>query len=604
MLFSKLRQPLSFRKYLTILGAIAAVLIILGLGGFGWLSAQSPLFLLRGSSNTEPIAAVFVPRQSPLTVSLLTSPERLVELRRVLTPPGRRGNSQAEVAQFKRSLSEQTGIDYDTDIRPWIGNEITFAVTDTDFDRDPTNGYQPGYVAAIAARNGERAREFLELFWQRQALAGAKLTFEVSSGVRIIYAEATPNISQQAVSTKNTSDLAQALTALRQQGQWATAVVGNRFVLLANHPQVLQQSIRNAQANQLNLTAKADYQSALAQLTAKRIGVIYCNLPPFFSWLGVSSKPHPTLTTLNSLPAQPQTQSLTAAVQLNRRGLGLATALAPISQTAFKPVEPGLSQPVEALRYLPADTALAAGGHNLSQLWDTLEAELDAYATLPPQIYQLRQWLLSVSSEQPLKNWLKADYAVGQWASRADQSPGEAADWVLVVEHSSAADTALSTLDQLAERQQLTVSSLMLKNQAVTAWSQIQTSIQDRFRERETTVETRILGLHTTVDGYDILATSLPAMSAALEAPLRSLIDTNRFKQAIVPFQQPNEGYLYFNWPLFRKTLAASVPWFKLVDTTAQPLLDAIQSITLSSYGGQTQQKQGEVLIQLANANT
>ncbi|MEM9162297.1 MAG: DUF3352 domain-containing protein [Cyanobacteria bacterium P01_F01_bin.4] len=592
MVFSKLRQPLSFRKYITVLGAIAAVWGVVGLGGFWWLGAQSPLLLMRGGSHTAANAAVFVPRQAPLMVSLLTSPERLLELRRVLTPPGRRGEAQVEVTQLKRSLLGQTGIDYDSDLRPWIGDEITFAVTDTDFDRDPTNGLQPGYMAAIAARDGDRAREFLELFWQRQALAGAKLAFEVSSGVRIIYAETAPSVPAS-------PDLSPAFATLRQQGQLASAVVGNRFVLLANHPQVLQQSIRNAQADQINLTARPDYQSALQQLTAKRIGVIYGNLPQLFSWLGVASQARDHLTALNLTAVTPQTQSLTAAIQLNRQGLRLVTALAPKAPTAFMPAEPGLSEPAEALRYLPADTALAASGQDLNPLWETLETELNAYETLPSQLQQLRQQIQAppVHTQQLLKSWLKEDYALGQW----DSHPGQQPDWIWVVKHSSAAEAAIAALDQLAEQQQLTVSPLSLQNHPVTAWSQFKTSVQARFRDRETTVETQILGLHATVNGYDIFATSLPAMTAALDAPLRSLADTSQFKQAINPFQYPNDGYLYINWPRFRKTLAASVSWFNLLDTAARPLLDAFQSIAVSSYGAQAHQKSGEVLIQLAD---
>ncbi|MEO1401169.1 MAG: DUF3352 domain-containing protein [Cyanobacteria bacterium J06635_1] len=592
MLFSKLRQPLSFRKYITILGAIATAWVMVGLGGFWWLSAQSPLLLMRGGSHTAPDAAVFVPRQAPLMVSLLTSPERLVELRRVLTPPGRRGEAQAGVMQLKRSLLNQTGVDYDSDIRPWIGDEVAFAVTDTDFDRDPTNGSQPGYIAAIATRDSDRAREFLELFWQRQALAGAKLTFDVSSGVRIIYAEAAPNVPAN-------PDLAQAFAGLRRQAQLATAVVGSRFVLLANHPQVLQQSIRNAQAAQLNLTARSDYQSALRQLTAKRIGVVYGNLPQLLSWLGIASQNPANLSALNLKAEAPQTQSLTAAIQLNRQGLRLATALAPKSRTAFMPVEPGLSEPVEALQYLPADTAMAAGGRNLNQLWEAFETELDFYGTIPFQLQQLRQQIHypAGNTQQLLKNWLKGDYALGQWGKQ----PGDRPDWIWVVEHSASANAALSALDHLAEQQHLTVSPLSLQNQPVTAWSQFQTSVQERLRDRETTVETQILGLHATADGYDILATSLPAMTAALDAPLRSLADTSQFNQAIAPLQQPNDGYLYINWPQFRKTLAASVPWFNLLDTTARPILDAFESIAVSSYGGQTHQKTGDILIQLAD---
>ncbi|NEP16407.1 MAG: DUF3352 domain-containing protein [Leptolyngbya sp. SIO4C1] len=588
-LSKSLRWQLSFRTFATLLGTAAALIALAGLAGFWQLMAQSPLLLLRGSPHSVSQAAAFVPRQAPLMVSLLTSPERLIALRQVLTSPAQRRDTQAAQAQLKASFLEQTGLDYDRDIRPWIGDEVTLAVTDRDFDRDPTNGRQPAYLAAIALRDGDRAREFLELFWQRQALAGAKLQFEVINGVRLIYEQ-----SDAAISTESAAaGVAQALAGLRQQGQLASAVVGDRFLLLANHPQAVRQSIRNAQAGSLSLSQRPDYQRALKTLPSERIGLLYCNLPQFLDWLGLATRATELTTT-------PQVQSLTAAVALSPQGLRLKTAIAPAATAQFKPHSPTLIEPVPALRYLPQTASFAAGGQSLAQLWQTLETQLQPYKTAPAPLQTLRQTLTAPANDRllsRLKRWLTGDYAVGQWSSAAGAAP----DWILVTRHTEAADEALTALDRAAEAQQLTVSPLLLQNQPVTTWSQFQTRTQGRGRDRETTVETQIKGLHATVAGYDILTTSLAAMSAVLTAPSRSLLDSPRFQQTTAVFEQPNDGYLYVDWPQLRPALVETAPWLTLLDTTAQPLLETLQTIAVSSYGSSTTQQQGDILVQLTS---
>ena len=257
------------RSFFSLLAAGVLVLLLTGIGGFYWLVRESPLTLLRGGNQKTPEAAMFVPKQAPVMVSMLANPDRLESFGQVVALPGKRRRSRQELNQLKTNLLANTGLDYRRDIQPWLGDEITLAVTTIDIDRDEQNGRQPGYLMALAPKNAARSREFLDLLFDKRAIAGTDLAFERYKGVELIYDNSRPQVDKQ-----NTLD-----RTAKSQETLAGAVVGSRFVLFANHPKVLRDAINSVQATDLNLTSFKEYQQALTQLPQSRIGLIFLNLP-------------------------------------------------------------------------------------------------------------------------------------------------------------------------------------------------------------------------------------------------------------------------------------------------------------------------------------
>ena len=187
------------------------------------------------------IATTFVPAASPFSLSLLTSPEALLALGQANIDDEQQAIAQAE--RFEKNALAGTGLNYERDLKPWLGSEVTYALTDTDLDTDAANGLQSGYLlaAAIAPQQQYEAQTFLQRLWQQRSLSGQMPQSEQVSGVRILY-----------------SDQLNTLTA-------ASALVGDRFVLLANDVRVLRRSIRSAQSA-TNLAQNRTYRDTVAQL--------------------------------------------------------------------------------------------------------------------------------------------------------------------------------------------------------------------------------------------------------------------------------------------------------------------------------------------------
>jgi hypothetical protein len=164
---------MKFRSFLTVLAGVVLVLLLVSAGGFYWLVGRNPIRLLSNEQGTVPGAAIFVPKQAPVMASLLLNPDQLEAFQLVSTPPAERRNVRQEIAQLKQSLLATTGLDYERDVQPWLGQEITLAVTTLDIDRDTANGQQPGYLMAIATQSHSDRASFWSCFGKSGRSRGA-----------------------------------------------------------------------------------------------------------------------------------------------------------------------------------------------------------------------------------------------------------------------------------------------------------------------------------------------------------------------------------------------------------------------------------------------
>ncbi len=576
---------MKLRSFLYILTGVVLALLLMGASGFFWLTAQSPLKLLQGGAQSSPAAAIFVPKQTPAMVSLLVNPDRLEAFRLAIVSPGQRRRSQAELNQLKQSLLSGTGLDYSRDVQPWVGDEVTLAVTAPDIDRNQTNGQQPGYLLAVATRDPEQSRQFLQSFWQKRAVTGTDLVFEQYAGVKLIYG-----------STANTEGHKDnPLTA--RSPTLASAVVGDRFVLFANHPKVLREAITNVQAPDLNLESVVAYQQALESLPSRQIGLTYVNLPRLSEWLGKETRPD-----LNQ--EEPLYDSLVAALELDRQGIVAETALIAASGQTLPRTRPELSKPVGALKFIPASSSVSASGTDLQQLWARLDTTVEGYEGISSLLDQAVADFRDRSSldlTEDVFSWVQGEYALAS-LPRPNQVQS---DWIFVAETSSAAKSAVDKLDAIAKQQGFSVGPIDLDNQQILAWTKLSTATQATSKTSSpaafTSLTAEVQGVRASLDNYEILTTSIEAMDQALKASQTSLLSGDSFKRAIAPIDTPNNGYLYLDWSTSQDWVRQRLPIVRLVELAGKPIFDHLRSLTVSSYGSDTQISRGAVFIRLAD---
>ena len=572
------------RSFFSFLAAGVVVLLLTGIGGYYWL-VRSPLTLLRGGTQATPAAAMFVPKQAPVVVSMLVNPDRLEKLAQVV---GRTRGRERIVDQLKTNLLASTGLDYRQDIQPWLSDEITLAVTTPDIDRNDQNGRQPGYLMALATKDAARSREFLELLFSKRAIAGTNLAFEQYKGVKLIYDDSrSPIDNQKAVDPKSANEG----TPL------AGTVVGDHFVLFANHPKVLRDAINNIQAPDLNLTSSSLYQQAITLLPPSRIGVIFLNLPSVAAWQGLELQ-HKTY------------ESQIIALELNRQGLLAETSLLAAPDQEISPPAPKLSQPVAALQYIPSATGFSISGSDLSrlkntdlnQLWAQVSATLsggsgdDAISRLINQPLAALEARWGIDLPQDIFSWVQGEYALGL----LPHAESTTSDWIFVAQKSAAAEQGISRLDAIASQSGLSISSLPLGNQKISAWTELITAPASAAEpdRASITLKAKVHGVHTTVGNYEILTSSVEAMDAALKAPqVGALVDNPQFQASIKAIPRPNEGYLYVDWTESQGTLERQLPILKLLEVVGLPFFSNLRSLTTSTYGSETGVLKGGVVF-------
>ena len=589
---------MKFRTFVSTLLAVVLVLLTLGVGGFWKLTAQTPLSLLKEGGQAAPSAAIFVPKQAPVMVSLLVNPDRLAFLRRVLVWPGARRRSRAEIDQIERTLLAKTGLTYSEDIQPWVGDEVTFAVTTSDIDRDQRTGKQPGYLLVLTSRDGDRARDFIQLFWQKRAMAGADLVFEQYSGVKLIYGsrQKRPTVFPETDSADRLGEAAFSVDRL------ASAVVGDHFILFANEPAVLRQAINTVQVADLNLDSAKAYRRALETLSTNPVGFAFINLPQFTAWL---EDPAADSTNRSANSADARTglfEHAIIALKLDRHGLLADTALLTAVSEQLQPIRPALSQPVGALEHMPRAAALVAAGTDLPQTW----AQLLQSARPFPAIFK---WLSQplddlqarwgLAPKETLFPSITGEYALGMVPLSGPSTP----DWIFVVQENAAMAARIEQLDALAEARGLSVTPFTLAGQEVSAWTKIaaESVPLSQSEPEKMTLKTEVEGLHAQLEGYELFATSVEIMDLALKSQEISLLDSDTFQQAIAPLPRNNNGYLYLDWPTVKTLVEEQAPLIKFLELVGQPFFNHLDSLTISSYGGESSLHQGGIFLRLVD---
>lgn len=580
------------RTFFSALAVAALAVLVIGIGTFWGITARSPLGLINQGGQALPMATRFVPKNAPLVLSLLVKPDRLTSLWQLLAAPSARRQTQAEINQLEKALLAGTGLTYKQDIQPWLGDEITFAITEADLDHDSGNGQQPGYLLALSCQDGDQARAVLELFWQKRVISGDNLVFEQFAGSKLIYSSPLKSPPVKAAAS------AEPLKPL------ASALVGNHLVLLANDPTILQQALTSAQATDVNLAQDRSYQQALAALPDHRIALAMVNLPTGLGWLGLStaSESSPALTGIGE--ADGVVDRAILSFRLHREGLLADSALLAARGHTLPPsmaiAEP---PPVAMAKFLPVGLPLTAIGRDLSQLWQGTATNLAYYGQRITIVERFLDHLQAQLGEDELKTllgWVKGDYALGLLEGADPLSP----DWILIAEHSGQTQQSVEDLDELARQRGLAVGSLNLEGHSVLAWTRLSVKNQAASAQGKRPIislSTEVLGLHADMGDFEILATSPTALYTALRNTETPPLDTPLWQQVTKPLDEPNQGYLILEWPTLRPLLLQQVPLLKLVEAISQPISSHVRSIAITSYRQTEHFHLGGIFLRLGN---
>ncbi len=526
-------------------GAIA--LLLTGIAGCNGLFNRNSVNLAN-ETGKQPDAAIFVSKQAPVMLSMLVVPSRLEAF-----------DGALKLSKLKKNLLANTALDYKKDVKPWLGNEITLAVAAADIDRDASNGNQPGYLMALATKDADKSREFIELLFSKRVLTGTSLAVEEYKGVKLL------------TDREQTEEIKNPLAA---------TVVGDGFVLFANDAKILREAINNVQAPDLSLTSLDNYQQAIKKLPSKTQAVTFLNFPAVAKWQGLN------LSSKLSYDTQ--------LISLSTKSPGLLAETSLFSSYPIRKAE-NLSEKIKALSYIPASSGFAIAGkdlsnldnNNLGLLWQQTTEIIsggggeDVASRITQSLTNLQKgW--GINLKQDIFSWVKGEYALALLPNRENQT----LSWIFVAEKSPTSSSDISHLDDIAAQNGLTVSPILLNEQKISAWTQL---INTSNKTSDFSVQAKVLGTHTSQDNYEIFTDSIKTMDEALNNQENFFNDNLNFQNSIAAIPQPNQGYVYIDWTKSQDLIENQLPILKFVEIIGKPFLDKLRSLTISSYEGNSE---------------
>ncbi|MDY6802374.1 MAG: DUF3352 domain-containing protein [Cyanobacteriota bacterium] len=538
--------------------AIALVMVLAIAIGIFWSKNYRSTAFVPTATTPSQSAAVFVPKRAPLMVSLFVNPDRLQSLGQNIGLPS--GKLRYRLKNIQKDLLSNSAIDYKRDIQPWAGEEVTLAVTTPDIDRDSSNGEQMGMLIAVATKDPQLSKEFLQLFWQKQAVAGVNLALETDRGVKLIYTKA---------SFLNPPGLFQPV---------ATALVGDKYVLFANHPKVLREGINNVQAPNLNLKSASNFQKAFSGMRENPVASIFVDFSQWAlqirDWDAiVANKPKLALAlSVNSGELVAETAWLTEGGDLS-------------------PLSPALSEPVGALEYIPAASSLVAASRDLRALWGGVSAAvadnwLLSSVVKPPLTELEEEWGIDLAED--IFSWVKEEYALAWLPGGSNRL---VPDWIFAAERSPETEEAIARLDASANAAGYSIGSFSAGDRTVSAWTKLTaTSLEDKKQKDKNppAIQAEAKALHATVGKYEIFASSLEAIDKALNlSEGDSLLAKKDFQKITALLPPENNGYFYLDWSANRQFLEKKLGWLKVAELWSPLLFDSDKTLTFTTTGGE-----------------
>jgi hypothetical protein len=533
------------------IAVVAILLLLLSITAVFRVVSATPGNLLR-DVTVQPAAATFLPKRSPLVASFLVNPDKLSLSAQLAARPGDRATLRNELRDFKKIVKQTWALDYDADVKSWLGNEVTFAVTTTDLDRQPENGLQPGYLMALEIDKPAVAKKSVEAFWQKQAIAGIDLAFEQYQGIPFIYA--TP--------------------ASKRPG--LTAGILGKFVLLANDPKVMRNAINDIQVSDLALANFSTYQKSLEQLSEPRFGIAFANLAELGKW-GAGSLP----TDLANLPES----GITLGFGLDRLGIKAETLLTLESLAKLPAVTSGSASEHKAVQALPAGSSLIVG-RDLQQTWQQISAAVKPY---PELTALLNSAIAAVSSnlgfspEQDISTWVRGDYAIGLLPQ-----VGKAPSWLFSAQTTDAETmkTAISQLDDAARsKSKLTVGNIDVNGRELTVWTRL-SAVSLKSDREATTLTGTVAAVRAQTPDLVLIANSVEALESALSSDRNSITKSTDYKAIAATLPSNYRSYVYLGKQLDLVSLLSNVPLLKqlhaLIATSNLPIVSHIKAANIA----------------------
>lgn len=490
------------------LGSVAGFLI----GGVvAWSLLQK-----RPTIAGMPTGAEIIPQEAVMTLSFSTDRGQWQQLRRFGTPETQAALDK-KLASLRDRLLISNGLNYQRDIQPWVGNEITAAfLLPLPPDEAEDKQIQPYDPTALAA--GEQT---------------AVLILPIADPAKAEQILTSPKVApNQDWADRDYKGVRIREVHSQTARAYAAAVLENRFVVVANDPTAVERVIDTSKGKP-SVAQTPGYSQALGHITTTDPFLqVYINLPTATALTANNtSQPIPP----QALMPLKQNQGVASAITLEPEGVRLqgVSWLAPNRKNRFKVTNNAERMPL----LLPAESLLAASGGNLEQLWQNYTQqpnEAPPGFLNPDTLRQSVNNLTGLDLDNDLISWMNGEYALALVSTPAGQGTAAKAGVMLMAQTTDrkAAEQAFKRLDELMKtRYRFQVSETQVDGKPATSW---------------VSPFTALTVTHGWLEGnVAFLAVGPELASTVVPAPEKPLSDNPLFRQTTSTDLVPNNGHFF-----------------------------------------------------------
>ncbi|MGI8500710.1 MAG: DUF3352 domain-containing protein [Hassallia sp.] len=405
----------------------AGLLIGVGSAAFCVLT-QGKLF-----SRDLPVGANIIPEDALFAVSLTTDASQWHKLRSFGTK-----ETQGELDKYLIELRDRfltnNGYDFQKDISPWVGNEVTIAILAPDMKKNaPTDGIatkEQSMVMVLPIKNPQTAKTILA---QPKMLKGGKLVDRTYQGIAIKQTEG------------------------QSKENFSAALLDERFLVITDNPKATERAI-DAYKNKTTLATTGGFADNFSKIANYQpFAQFYVNVP-IAAKIAAASPNRP-------LPAQvlaqlQNNQGLAGTITLESEGIRLKSVswLNPNSQRTLA-VENNAGN---MQNLLPAETLMMLSGGNLKRMWTdyVLTSHSNPLSPIPPET--IRSGVKSLTNneldlDRDLLSWMGGEFSISVMPSIAKEGYKEdfRAAFVFMVQASDRAyaEASIKRLDDIMKNQ-------------------------------------------------------------------------------------------------------------------------------------------------------
>lgn len=524
----------------------SSLLLTLGTAGLlisGGVAAYWFLLQRNGEPGDLPVGANIIPQDALVALSVSTDNEQWQQLRQYGTQ-----QTQAELeknlAQLRDRFLTANGYNYQQDIQPWVGKEVTIALlppsqVQTGADQQPTSVDRQSIVMVLPIENPASAKQLLE---QPLPLKQGKWSERNYKGLEIRETLGSP----------------------RQN--YSAALVDQRFLVVTDNPRATEKAIDTYKEGTGSLAQTVGYTKALGQIaTPGRFAQVYVNVPA----AAKVAATNPSSFSPQGLAQLQNNQGLAATVNLEPEGMRMKSIswLKPDSQRVYQVENKAGS--MQSL--LPAETSMMLSGGNLQRLWQDYVQDAQSNPLAPLRPDELRKGVKSITGldlDRDLLSSMGGEFALSVIPSAAT---GDSKDFALSLlfmvkaNNRNQAEQTFERLDQvMRSRYQFQIQQTKLKDQPVVNW----------IAPYGTVTAT-----HGWLEGdIAFLALGAPVASRIIPKPTTTLASTEQFQKTVPSELNPTNGQFFLN--VENGVKALPLPQFF---SNQQMLFDATRSIGVTS---------------------